>query len=225
MRISNLHLIAMSLLLLAFNSVAVHGDEAAISYKSLKDLNNSANSIGSNLESKTIDWIDLLPPNSDREALMEHYADLVIQRLDPNTDRALQQKIIAELNQAPANPDLNGVQMRLAGYMIVLDERDGHIQEFILVPYSGAGIHQPAPPANQMILVKPSSEVSLSSSDPYQAVWIEGQLKVQETGTSVTPVAYLMESAQVRWYSEDDAKQAEAAQSAHEHADEHAHED
>jgi hypothetical protein len=34
-----------------------------------------------------------------------------------------------------------------------------------------------------------------------------------------------MENAQVRWYSEADAKQAEAAQSAHEHADEHAHED
>lgn len=225
MRISNLHLIAMSLLLLAFNSVAVHGDEAAISSKSLKDSTNSANSISSNLESKTIDWIDLLPPDSDREALMEHYADLVIQRLDPNTERVLQQKIIAELNQAPANPDLNGIQIRLAGYMIVLDEQDGHIQEFILVPYSGAGIHQPAPPANQMILVKPSSEVGLSSSDPYQAVWIEGQVKVQETGTSVAPVAYLMENAQVRWYSEADAKQAEAAQSAHEHADEHAHED
>ena len=43
--------------------------------------------------SKQLDWIDLLPANVDREALMERYADLVIQRLDRSEDASLQEQI------------------------------------------------------------------------------------------------------------------------------------
>lgn len=178
--------------------------------------------VASNTPVKTLDWIDLLPVTTDREALMEHYADLVIQRLDPETDRELQKKIIAEFNQAPPNLQLNATKVRLAGYMLVLDDREGQIQEFILVPYSGAGVHQPAPPANQMILVRPKSGQALASSEQYQAVWIEGQLTVTDTETTVARVAYLLEDAQVHLYTADDAKQAEATQNQPEH-DEHAH--
>lgn len=172
---------------------------------------------------KTLDWIDLLPADIDREALMERYADLVIQRLDQVDDRSLQATIINEFNQAPSNPNLDALHIRLAGYMIVLDDRDGQINEFLLVPYSGAGVHQPAPPANQMILVRPQAEQALGSNEQYAAVWVEGILKVQTSSTSVAQTAYFLENAQVKLYTAEDAKQAELLQKQPEHADEHAH--
>ncbi|MFZ1389135.1 MAG: DUF3299 domain-containing protein [Thiolinea sp.] len=171
---------------------------------------------------KTLDWIDLLPANIDREALIERYADLVIQRLDQVDDRSLQATIINEFNQAPSNPNLDGLNIRLAGYMIVLDDRDGRINEFLLVPYSGAGVHQPAPPANQMILVRPEPEQALAASEQYAAVWVEGILKVQTSSTSVAQTAYLLEHAQIRLYTAEDAKQTELLQKQPEHTNEHA---
>lgn len=176
---------------------------------------------------KTLDWIDLLPPNIDRAALMEHYADLVIQRLDPPDDPSLQEKIITEFKQAPANPKLDGVRIRLAGYMIVLDDREGTITEFLLVPYSGAGVHQPAPPANQILLVRIKPEQALAAEQGYEAVWVEGKLKLQNNTTSIASVAYLLEEAQVHVYTAEDAKQADAQhiEHEHEHEDEHTHAD
>ena len=182
----------------------------------------STNSIN---EVRTIDWIDLLPTNVDRKALMEHYADLVIQRLDPPDDLSLQEKIVTELQQAPVNKALAGVRIRLAGYMIVLDEFEGKIAEFLLVPYSGAGVYQPAPPANQMLLVQVKPEHALSTEQTYESVWVEGYLKIQPEETSIAQVSYLLEDAQIRLYTADDAKQAEAQETEHEHEANQAHQE
>jgi hypothetical protein len=178
-------------------------------------------------EIRTIDWIDLLPTDINRKALMEHYADLIIQRLDPPDDLSLQEQIITELKQAPVNPSLAGVKLRLAGYMIVLDEFEGKITEFLLVPYSGAGVHQPAPPANQMLLVRLNPEQALATAQMYESVWVEGRLKIQPDETSIARVAYRLEDAQVRLYTMEDARQAEAREAKLEHEDAatHAHEE
>lgn len=174
---------------------------------------------------KTIDWIDLLPMKVNREALMEHYADLIIQRLDPAADPSLQANIMAEFAQAPTNPDLEHNTIRLAGYMLVLASHEDRITEFLLVPYSGAGLHQPAPPANQMILVRVQPEQTLLTSQEYESVWVEGQLQIQSNTTASAPVNYLIDPAQVRLYTAEDAKQAEAQHAKTTHSEhEHAHE-
>ncbi|SKA87608.1 hypothetical protein SAMN02745130_02843 [Thiothrix eikelboomii] len=175
--------------------------------------------------SKTIDWIDLLPMNVNREVLMEHYADLIIQRLDPADDPNLQANLMAEFAQAPTNPDLAGNTIRLAGYMVVLASREDRITEFLLVPYSGAGLHQPAPPANQMILVRAQPEQALLTSQEYESVWVEGKLQIQSNTTASAQVNYLIDPAQVRLYTAEDAKQAEtqAVETTHNEPD-HAHE-
>ena len=102
--------------------------------------------------------------------------------------------------------------------MAVLDDRDGRINGFLLVPYSGAGLHQPAPPANQMVLVRLQPEQALATNTQYEAVWVEGVLQVQTTSTSVAEAAYVLEPAQVQPYTAEDAKQAEAIQDKQEHA-------
>ncbi|TXH70188.1 MAG: DUF3299 domain-containing protein [Thiothrix sp.] len=202
-------------------------DVALNSINKLPSATAAANQITDKV--RPLDWIDLLPAHVDRQALMEHYADLVIQRLDPPADLQAQQQILKELQQAPINKELEGLRIRLAGYMTVLNDLEGKITEFLLVPYSGAGIYQPAPPANQMILVRLKPEQALSLEQAYESVWVEGRLKIQAEETSIAQVSYLLDDAQVRLYTAEDARQAAVQEAQHEHEHEvtvdHAHED
>jgi len=60
-------------------------------------------------------------------------------------------------------------------------ERSGeHLQEFLLVPYYGACIHTPAPPANQIIrITSPLGSAGLRTMNP---VWVQGRLQIADAG-------------------------------------------
>jgi hypothetical protein len=51
-------------------------------------------------------------------------------------------------DKAPTNPAVEGMKARLPGYVVPLDTQPAGIKEFLLVPYFGACIHSPPPPAN-----------------------------------------------------------------------------
>ena len=69
---------------------------------------------------------------------------------------ALRGEIAAKRKHAmeAVNENLNEQQVRLAGYVLPLEMDGLKITEFLLVPYVGACIHEPVPPANQIVLVK-----------------------------------------------------------------------
>src|SRR5690606_18432104 len=48
---------------------------------------------------------------------------------------------------------LNGVEVRIPGFMVPLEDTETRVTEFLLVPYFGACIHTPPPPPNQMVHV------------------------------------------------------------------------
>ena len=50
--------------------------------------------------------------------------------------------------------ELNGKRVRIGGYVVPLDFEATSIKEFLLVPFVGACIHVPPPPANQIVYVK-----------------------------------------------------------------------
>ena len=49
--------------------------------------------------------------------------------------------------------DLDGRYVLLPGYVVPLEFSDSRIIEFLLVPWVGACIHKPPPPANQIVHV------------------------------------------------------------------------
>ena len=56
--------------------------------------------------------------------------------------------------------ELDGVRVKLPGFVVPLElDGEGDVKEFLLVPYFGACIHYPPPPANQMVYV--------SAEDPF----------------------------------------------------------
>ncbi|MGH7446725.1 MAG: DUF3299 domain-containing protein, partial [Longimicrobiales bacterium] len=63
---------------------------------------------------------------------------------------------------------LNGVTVRIPGFMVPLEDTETRVTEFLLVPYFGACIHVPPPPPNQMahVLMQRNQVVDVNLWDP-----------------------------------------------------------
>lgn len=73
---------------------------------------------------------------------------------------------------------LNGVVVRIPGFMVPLEDTETRVTEFLLVPYFGACIHVPPPPPNQMahVLMQRNQIVEVNLWDP---IWIVGKLRIE----------------------------------------------
>jgi uncharacterized protein len=73
---------------------------------------------------------------------------------------------------------LDGVLVRIPGFMVPLEDTETRVTEFLLVPYFGACIHTPPPPPNQMahVLMERNQTVNVNLWDP---IWIIGKLSIE----------------------------------------------
>jgi len=96
---------------------------------------------------------------------------------------AMRGEIAAKRKRAmeAVNENLNGQQVRLAGYVLPLEMDGLKITEFLLVPYVGACIHEPVPPANQIVLVKFAQGIEVNGR--FTPVWVQGKM-ITQVGTS-----------------------------------------
>lgn len=99
-----------------------------------------------------LDWQTLIPKGWDP---LKRYRDLPLGSLDDASPEAmdLARQMRETWDNAPTNNALDGAQVRINGYVVPLDAHKGEMREFLLVPYFGACIHSPPPPANQIIHV------------------------------------------------------------------------
>ncbi|MEM9726442.1 MAG: DUF3299 domain-containing protein [Pseudomonadota bacterium] len=51
-------------------------------------------------------------------------------------------------------PDYDNKRVRMPGYALPLEWNEAGVTEFLLVPFVGACLHVPPPPANQIVLIK-----------------------------------------------------------------------
>ena len=71
--------------------------------------------------------------------------------------------------------NLGGRTIEIAGYLLPTDRDGDLVYEFLLVPWTGACSHMPAPPPNQIIRVTPHRPYRLS--EIYEPVSVSGMLK------------------------------------------------
>lgn len=93
---------------------------------------------------------------------------------DPSAMEALE-KMREVWDAAPVEPALNGRRIRIAGFAVPLEHSRDKVTEFLLVPYFGACIHTPPPPANQIIhvfLAKPGKKIQT-----FDSLWVNGTLE------------------------------------------------
>jgi hypothetical protein len=108
-------------------------------------------------EYKEIEWDELMPEGWKKKVILEltrmrRYGSLMDG--DPRADEAYE-KLKKVWDAAPPTKIYLGKKIRIAGYVVPLDAERMQSSEFLLVPYFGACVHSPPPPANQIILVKP----------------------------------------------------------------------
>jgi hypothetical protein len=148
---------------------------------------------------RTIGWEQLIPAGWDP------YKDLKALNLDtlkdndPKAEEALK-KMRKMWDNAPINPLILGQSVRLPGYVVPLEELATGIKEFLLVPYFGACVHSPPPPANQIVHVlldKPSKRFRLMD-----VVWVSGPLSATKTDSHMGVAGYRIDAKAIAPYTE-----------------------
>lgn len=146
---------------------------------------------------REIKWDELVPKGWDP---LKQFREMNLGAMndgDPRTNAMLKQ-MRETWDNAPTNGDLDGAAVRLPGYLVPLEEIKGEVKEFLLVPYMGACIHSPPPPANQIIHVKMAKPAKgLRMMD---AIWVNGILKTQRLDTVMGVSGYRMETASAELY-------------------------
>ena len=146
---------------------------------------------------REITWEDLVPKDWDPAKEFKQSNIGLMKDGDPRATEMLK-RMREAWNNAPTNNELDGVAVRLPGYLVPLDESGNGIKEFLLVPYFGACIHTPPPPANQIILVQPQKPAKGYRS--MDTVWISGTLKTLRSDSYMGSSGYRMDSAIVEPY-------------------------
>lgn len=86
--------------------------------------------------------------------------------------------------------ELNGVEVKLPGFVVPLDMSGETVSSFLLVPYFGACIHQPPPPPNQTVFVTLKEAIALETM--YYPVWVTGTLATERNSSDLAEAGYTM---------------------------------
>jgi hypothetical protein len=146
---------------------------------------------------KEVPWDALVPANWDPAKELGALDLSTLSDSDPRATKALE-KLKAAMDNAPIVPAMNGSRVRIAGFMVPLDGIRGQITEFLLVPYFGACIHTPPPPANQIIHVVPVKPYKTDQG--MEAVWISGTIETVRAETGMGNAGYRMKAEVVTAY-------------------------
>ena len=137
-----------------------------------------------------LDWIDLVP-QEERNL----FNDIGMPIGDHSGAAALQSKL------GKVRHELNGSEVKIPGFVIPLEGDNETITEFLLVPYFGACIHVPPPPANQIIYVQ------FPQGAPIQQLWdvvyVIGKIKTQTISHQLGETGYVIKGTAIAEYDDN----------------------
>jgi len=144
---------------------------------------------------KPMHWDNLMPPGWDpwREVRVTTAGASVPE--GGSTEIALMNKLRPVWDNAPTRSELDGAKVKMSGYVVPLDTNRGQTKEFLLVPYFGACIHVPPPPANQIVHVVLGSPKSMRTMD---MVSVSGALKIQRKDSPMGMSGYSMRALPIQ---------------------------
>jgi hypothetical protein len=149
---------------------------------------------------REITWDYLIPPGVP-------YSEIIADgEMDAATDTW---KPVYDENGAKLNTALDGETVRLPGYIIPLDLGADGVTSFVLVPYVGACIHVPPPPANQLVLV--TTEKPWPGDELWDAIWVTGRLQAKPQSNELGDIGYEITAEAIERYDWD-AENAKAQQ-------------
>ncbi|NCA70036.1 MAG: DUF3299 domain-containing protein [Sphingobacteriia bacterium] len=183
----------LSLLILVWLLVACGQQQ-----ESAQDASTPADLAGA---AELIDWDRLIPADWQPEALIEGFDLDEIEALDDDDPRALalMDKLMELWAKAPVVTELDGRMIRLPGFVVPLELDAERMSEFLLVPYYGACIHVPPPPANQTVhVVAPAGREYVGGL--FDTVWVTGRLRVVSSSSELAEAGYRIEVVAIEPY-------------------------
>ncbi len=154
------------------------------------------------IEVATINWEDLIPddfvqPENPFETMTQEEIDILLDGSDESNARL--EKLQEAFYYAPVVDELDGKRVKIAAYVTPL-EFDGQtkLSEFLLVPYVGACIHTPPPPANQV--VHANSPVAVELKSAYDPIWAIGTIRTETVKSNLAESGYRLEVEEVLPY-------------------------
>lgn len=148
---------------------------------------------------RVLEWEDMIPPDWQPDDMFAEYGDLG--NLEDNDQLATElfEKLRQVWAEAPVVEALDGVRVKLPGFAIPLDFEAKKVREFLLVPYFGACIHAPPPPANQTVYVKlvEGREAKLGL---YDTVWVTGTMSAKRFSSELAEAGYTLHADDVLPY-------------------------
>lgn len=137
-----------------------------------------------------LEWSDLVPEGQGQvgeRSILQDFIDHTKSRL---------------MRSQPASTgtrgDWNGKTVRLPGFIVPIDFSGSGVTAFILVPFVGACIHVPPPPANQLVFV--TTEKPYESEGLYEPVNVIGMFGTASTRTQLADVAYALSADSIEPY-------------------------
>lgn len=137
-------------------------------------------------------WSDLMPPGWQPAT---GGADMASLRDDSAAARVRWAALQVAWDSAPLRHDLDGIEAELAGYLVPLEAGPYGLTEFLLVPYDGACIHSPPPPANQVVWVRLLKPMPPPAS--FSVVVVSGRLSVQRQRSTLAASGYRLDGVAV----------------------------
>ncbi|WP_227268415.1 DUF3299 domain-containing protein [Roseobacter weihaiensis] len=127
-----------------------------------------------------LEWTDLVPEGQpaippDLQSLIQHDGPSLSSQQPPSQG---------------VRTDWNGEIVRLPGFIVPIDYSGTGVTAFILVPFVGACIHVPPPPANQLVFV--TTEKPYESTGLFEPVNVIGMFGTASTSTQLADIAYAL---------------------------------
>ncbi len=143
---------------------------------------------GLSAELREIEWMELMP-EEEAQAWLEDSA---------NVDHS-GMSAPEPFQSASTVGELDGEKIRIPGFVVPVEtDGEGRLREFFLVPYFGACIHVPPPPANQIIYGRLDEPIPMV--DIWDAFWMEGTLNVEDISNETADSAYTMDVDRLELY-------------------------
>lgn len=138
---------------------------------------------------REITWDDLIPPGVPySEIIGEGEMDIVNDTWNP----------IYDANGVKLNEALDNAFITMPGFVVPLETSSAGVTEFLLVPYVGACVHVPPPPANQLVLVK--TDIPWSDEALWDPVWVTGIMRTRLADTDLGQTGYFIDAKTMELY-------------------------
>ncbi|MDD9156635.1 DUF3299 domain-containing protein [Aliivibrio sp. S4TY2] len=151
----------------------------------------------------------------DDEASKKELDNIILvlesQGLDASKTLQIREKYMAieKLKAESLNTEISGNKVRMPGFIVPIEFEGIKAIDFLLVPYAGACIHLPPPPANQ--IVRLSYPEGFEVENVQYPVWVEGIIQADKQtddvylvdGETQLTMGYSMKGLKIERYYEE----------------------